>query len=89
MSREAIGKTDRVLYLCIIGYVMLFLLRSIVFICQTFKHVKQFFLCPFAGGFDGFFTHYPELCFNTPVMCSNHLEPVVSGRKTPLYDQVS
>lgn len=52
------------------------------------------FLWPFLGGFDGFFALYPELCFSPPVMCSNHpalydSEPIVSGRKTPLYDQVS
>ncbi|KAI7797757.1 dual specificity protein phosphatase 2 [Triplophysa rosa] len=49
-------------------------------------------ICFLQGGFDGFFSHYPELCFNLPVMCSNHPalsdpEPIVSGRKTPLYDQ--
>ncbi|XP_051950436.1 dual specificity protein phosphatase 2-like [Xyrauchen texanus] len=49
-------------------------------------------ICFLQGGFDGFFALYPELCFNTPVMCSNHVafsdpEPVMSGRKTPLYDQ--
>lgn len=49
-------------------------------------------ICFLQGGFDGFFALYPELCFNTPVMCSNYPalsepETVVSGRKTPLYDQ--
>uniref|UniRef100_A0A8C1GGQ7 Dual specificity phosphatase 2 n=1 Tax=Cyprinus carpio TaxID=7962 RepID=A0A8C1GGQ7_CYPCA len=44
------------------------------------------------SGFDGFFALYPELCFSPTVMCSNHpalsdSEPIVSGRKTPLYDQ--
>ncbi|TRY92845.1 hypothetical protein DNTS_015601 [Danionella cerebrum] len=50
-------------------------------------------VCFLQGGFDGFFTIYPELCFSTPaVLCSNHPalsepEPILSGRKTPLYDQ--
>lgn len=50
-------------------------------------------ICFLQGGFDGFFALYPEVCFTAPaVLCSNHStlsepEPVMSGRKTPLYDQ--
>jgi len=41
------------------------------------------------GGFEGFTEAYPELCY---ISASNHLsaeEPVVTGRVTPAYDQVS
>ncbi|XP_030628668.1 dual specificity protein phosphatase 2 [Chanos chanos] len=47
-------------------------------------------ICFLQGGFDGFFADFPEFCFNSPV--GNHAalsepEPVVPGRRTPLYDQ--
>ncbi|KAG5281323.1 hypothetical protein AALO_G00069960 [Alosa alosa] len=49
-------------------------------------------ICFLQGGFDGFFAIYPELCFQSPVVPFNHpgfgdSEKVISGRRTPLYDQ--
>lgn len=46
-----------------------------------------------AGGFEGFHEEYPEVCFNSPGLLGHSPpmmdpEPSVTGRKTPLYDQV-
>ncbi|XP_063050560.1 dual specificity protein phosphatase 2-like [Engraulis encrasicolus] len=51
-------------------------------------------ICFLQEGFDGFFAMYPELCFQSPVVPLNHSvygdsEKIISGRRTPLYDQVS
>ncbi|KAF7653580.1 hypothetical protein LDENG_00081270 [Lucifuga dentata] len=46
-------------------------------------------ICFLQGGFEGFSETYPELCYNSPgsTLSNVELEPAVTGRKTPAYDQ--
>ncbi|MBN3270691.1 DUS2 phosphatase, partial [Polyodon spathula] len=52
---------------------------------------KKTQICFLQGGFEGFFSLFPELCLQSPGLCFSPAlsdpEPGLTGRKTPLYDQ--
>ncbi|XP_041642590.1 dual specificity protein phosphatase 2 [Cheilinus undulatus] len=44
-------------------------------------------ICFLQGGFEGFSEAYPELCYISASISKVEPEPIVTGRRTPAYDQ--
>ncbi|KAM7017884.1 dual specificity protein phosphatase 2 [Tautogolabrus adspersus] len=44
-------------------------------------------ICFLQGGFEGFSEAYPDLCYSSASLSQVEPEPIVTGRRTPAYDQ--